>query len=79
MIIICEIVIAVLFSREFNIKNKKKRFLFLHEEFVLPNNDEINDIFVRFVVVLLFVLIGRFSFVCRRCLAKRSLLVKKSV
>ena len=42
-------------------------------------NDEINDIFVRFVVDVLFVLIGRFSFVCRRCLAKRSLLVKKSV
>ena len=51
----------------------------LHEVFVLENNDEINDAFVRFVVEVLFVLIGRFSFVCRRCLAKRSLLVKKSV
>ena len=65
-------------------KNKDWLFFSLLEEFVLLNNDDINDIFVRLgpvvvVVEILFVLNGRFSFVCCRCLAKRSLLVRKSV
>ncbi len=60
-----------------------KCFYSLHEELILLNNDEINDVFGRFVVVVvvetLFVLLGRLLFVCRRCLAKRSLLVKNNV
>jgi hypothetical protein len=33
--------------------------VFLHAEFVLPNNDEINDALVRFVVEVLLGFIGR--------------------
>lgn len=53
----------------------KSSVIFLHEELVVPNNEEINETFGRLVVDV----VGRVSFVCRRCLARRSLLVKKSV
>ena len=46
---------------------------------VAPNNEEMKDIFGRLVVEgILLEGLGRVSFVWRRCLARRSLLVKNS-
>ncbi len=45
----------------------------------MPNKDEIKETLERVVVEIGLVLIGRVSFVGRRCLFERSLFVKKSV